>query len=151
MNIAFFGHKDFHDTDLEEKTIEYITTISKNSNVNFYLGNNGKFDDFARRCCVKYKQSHIYSNIFLVMPYHDKNLINKIENYLGDYDNFIYPDLKNTPLKFSILKRNEWLINNADVVICYINYSWGGAYQAVKKALSKNKIIYNIGELNIKK
>lgn len=63
--------------------------------------------------------------------------------YLQDnYDEIIYPPLEKIPKKFAILRRNEWMIDNADLVIAYIRRSWGGAAQTLKYAQKKHLPIY---------
>ena len=64
-------------------------------------------------------------------------------NY-GLYDASIYPPIENVPPKFAILKRNEWMMTNADLIIAYIKHDYGGAYKSLQVAKRRKKNIINI-------
>ena len=66
----------------------------------------------------------------------------------GWCDSSIYPPIESVPLKFAIAKRNEWMMENADLVIAYVNRNYGGAYQSLQIAKRRKKKIINIGELS---
>ena len=46
--------------------------------------------------------------------------------------------------KLAITKRNEWMAEQADLVICYIERESGGAYKAVQYAKKLGKDIVNL-------
>lgn len=63
------------------------------------------------------------------------------------YDNLLLADIpQNTPKRFYTIKTNEYMINNSDFLICYVQRSWGGAIKTYKYAKRKNLQIYNIAE-----
>ena len=43
-------------------------------------------------------------------------------------------------MKFAISRRNEWMVDQADVVVAYVTHGWGGA-AAVER---KNKRIIRV-------
>ncbi|MEG1529959.1 MAG: hypothetical protein RR405_06335, partial [Clostridia bacterium] len=53
------------------------------------------------------------------------------------YDEIIYPELEEVPYKFAISKRNEWMVDNADLVIAFVNHHFGGAYSTLQYAKRK--------------
>ena len=55
-----------------------------------------------------------------------------------------YPPIENVPLRYAISKRNEYMVEKADVIIAYVNHSWGGAATTLEYAKRKHK---NIQEL----
>lgn len=62
-----------------------------------------------------------------------------------DYTNTIYPEgLETVPRRFAISHRNKWIVENSNAVICYVNHTWGGAYQAVILAEKRNLSIINL-------
>lgn len=65
----------------------------------------------------------------------------------GLCDTSIYPPIENTPPKFAIIKRNEWMMTNADVVIAYVGREYGGAYRSLQIAKRKKKKIINICDI----
>lgn len=63
-----------------------------------------------------------------------------------DYD-LIYPDeVANAPAQVAILRRNDYIVKNADYIVCYITHNFGGAYKAVEKARKHKKKIINLAE-----
>ena len=39
--------------------------------------------------------------------------------------------------RYAISWRNKWMVNESDIVVCYINRSWGGAATEATKAMMK--------------
>ena len=62
------------------------------------------------------------------------------------YDSSVYPPIENVPMRFAINKRNEWMINQADLVIAYVDHTFGGAYKTLQYAKRKKKQIINLAE-----
>lgn len=63
-------------------------------------------------------------------------------------DSILYPPIENVPLRFSILKRNYWMIDNADFVIAYVKYSIGGAFKTLEYAKTQKVLYCNIANDN---
>ena len=60
--------------------------------------------------------------------------------YSEIFDESIYPDIEKTPPRFAIVKRNEWMINNSDFLIAYVEHNWGGAAKTLEYAKKKKHI-----------
>ena len=60
------------------------------------------------------------------------------------YDGTTYPSLEEVPKRFAITKRNEWMVEQADVVVAYVKHDWGGAAAMLRYAERKNMRIINI-------
>ena len=60
------------------------------------------------------------------------------------YDTVLYPPLERVPPRFSISKRNEWMMSQADLIIAYVDHNYGGAYKSLQVAKRKSKRIINI-------
>ena len=68
------------------------------------------------------------------------------DSALALFDSTLYPSIEKTPRRFAIVKRNEWMINNADFLIAYVVYNWGGAYKTLEYAKrKKHTSVINIG------
>ena len=78
-------------------------------------------------------------------PYLDKSY-SKLELAKYYYDDVIFPPIENIPRKFAISKRNEWMVNEADLVIAFVTYSWGGAAKTLEYSKRKKKRIINLAE-----
>lgn len=145
---SLFGHSDFWSSaDLECRIKSEIIDCVENRNLTeFLLGGYGGYDI----TCAKYirELKTIYPQIksYLVLAYLDK----KFDEYDKDYikktfDDIIYPPIENVPKRFAISKRNEWMIDNSDYVIFYVNHSWGGASKMLEYATRKKKDYINFG------
>jgi len=144
MIITFCGHSDFLFSDEEKEKLKQILIkeITKNPTCKFYLGGYGDFDGFCLRTLIDLKAD--FPEIELIItPYLDKNY-SKLEFAKYHYDDVIFPPLESVPRKFAILKRNEWMVEEADLVIAYVMYSWGGAAKTLEYAKRKKKTIINL-------
>jgi len=65
---------------------------------------------------------------------------------MDGYDETIYPPLESIPRKFAILRRNEWMVQESDIVVAYVNHGWGGAAKTLQYARRKKKRIILYGE-----
>ena len=82
--------------------------------------------------------------IIYVTPYMEVENQKKILEWQnnGVYDSTIYPPIEKVPPRLAILKRNEWMVKNSDVIIAYVKYNYGGACKALQIAkLNKKKVI----------
>ena len=59
---------------------------------------------------------------YLILAYMPKEM-DKNESVLALFDGTLYSIIEKTPRRFAIVKRNEWMINNADFLIAYIDHS----------------------------
>ena len=143
MIITFCGHSNFCKSVIYMPIVlEMLEQMSKDEQIDFYLGGYGRFDEFAYECAATFKQKHANTGIFLITPYLDRKRFFQNEKY----DAVIYPELEKVPLRFAISYRNKWMADKADLIIAYVNRSWGGAYQMYKYAESHKKTILNLGE-----
>ena len=60
------------------------------------------------------------------------------------YDDSIYPELELVHPKAAITKRNEYMVMWSDVVVSYVNFRFGGAYNTLQFAKRKKKRIIEI-------
>ena len=147
MIVTFCGHSSFVATkEAERKMLLYLSTIS--GDVDFYLGGYGDFDELCARVCRTIKDARPCCELAFVSPYLTQAQQTKIKYMLDHhlYDSSVYPPLENVPLRFAINKRNEWMINQADLVIAYVDHTFGGAYKTLQYAKRKKKRIINLAE-----
>ncbi len=141
MIVTFCGHSDFTSTkEYEEKLLKILEEKVGDNKVDFYLGGYGGFDNFAYNCCKKYKQSHTNALLVFISPY----LNNSIKFRDCFYDYTIYPEIEDKLPKFAIIYRNKWMVDKADLVISYIERSWGGAVTTFSYAKKKGKELINL-------
>lgn len=145
MIITFCGHSNclFSDEEKEKFKQLLIKKIRKNPTCKFYLGEYGDFDSLCLRTLRELKTDCPDIELLFITPYLDKNY-SKLELAKYHYDDVIFPPIENVPRKFAILKRNEWMVEEADLVIAYVKYSWGGASKTLEHAKRKKKPIINL-------
>lgn len=149
MIISFAGHSGISvDDKLKIVLKEQICAAIENEDfTTFYLGGYGEFDGLCAVVCAELKKNHDNIETVYVSPYlHEHSKIKDIQSS-GLYDSLLYPPIENTPLRFAIVKRNEWMIENSDLVITYVNKSFGGAYKSLQVAKRKHKRIINIYDI----
>lgn len=139
MNCTFFGHSDAPQ-EIKYMLQEKITQLIEKRDVNcFYVGNHGNFDRMV--LSVLKELSGVYPiEYYVVYAYLPKQG--------EDYLHTIFPEgVETVPKRFAINFRNKWLIENSDIVITFVQRSYGGAAQFKKLAENKGKEIINIVQL----
>ena len=151
MTIAFIGHAVvFSEARIEETVKEQIrkhTAFAER--VTCYLGGYGDFDEICACACRELKREYAGIELVYVTAYiglSEQARIKEMQNR-GLYDASIYPPIEKAPLKFAITRRNEWMMANADLIIAYVDHSYGGAYRSLQAAKRRKKKIINICEL----
>lgn len=149
MVCCFLGHKDAPESIIS--ALEYaIEDLIQNAGVNeFLVGNQGCFDGMVHQVLKKMKSRYPSIAYHVVLAYMPKE---KDEYPFYEYGETLLPyGIESAPPKFAISWRNKWMVREADVVVCYVNHSWGGAAQFVEYARKKGKTIINIGDAGAKK
>lgn len=147
--ITFCGHADFQGT--KEQELLLLDILEKeigNCSADMYLGGYGGFDEFAYLCCLKFKKQHDNISLIFVTPYITEYFQHNYLNlYSKKYDCILYPNIESKPLRFAITYRNRYMVEKADLVIAFINHTWGDAYKTYLYAKRKGKRILNIGKI----
>ena len=144
---SFIGHKDLFITDtLLENIRNTIIDLIENENIkDFYCGGYGNFDNTIASLLKELKSTYGIRS-YLVTAYINP-LVEKKLKYIerrNIYDEIIYPELENIPLKFAIKKRNEWIVDHSDIIVTYVDHNWGGAATTLNYAKKKNKQIIRL-------
>lgn len=139
MTIAFCSHKDISNLSTVRAAVnELLRGLVAEGADYFLLGGYGGFDSLAAHAEYDLKRDNPQIHSTLVIPYLNRNYDTKL------YDDTTYPPLEGVPLKYAISKRNEWMVDQADVVVAYVQHSWGGAAATLRYAESKHKRIIRI-------
>lgn len=138
MTVTFCGHSKVADSGkIKEWLYTTVEDLIKQGAVTFYLGGYGAFDELAASVVRELKKTHPHIESVLVLPYLDRAFNTTL------YDTTVYPPLENTPKRFCIVKRNRYMVENADVIVSYITHDFGGAYKTYEHAIKKGKQIIN--------
>ena len=141
MIVTFCGHSELSNGALVREWLSGVCERLIVSGANeFSLGGYGAFDDLCADvlCGLKLQYRHI--RLVLVLPY-----LNRAMPTAG-YDATVYPPLESVPLRYAILRRNEWMIQHSDVVVAYVIHDWGGAARTLEYARRKKKLIFQYGK-----
>ena len=149
MIVTFVGHGSlFVSTALRERIASTIKEVIKDkTNVMFYCGGYGDFDNLCASICRRLKEE-IKCEIVYVTPYITEVQQKRMQELIDSkiYDSTIYPPIENTLPRYAITKRNEWMISEADIIIAFVSRTYGGAYKAFQYALRKKKTVINLAE-----
>lgn len=111
----------------------------------FWLCEQGTFDCMARLALKELKKGISGISLCLLPAYRPSQAKMEWIDTQG-YD-VIYPDkVANAPPQVAILRRNDYIAQNADYIVCYITRNSGGAYRAVQTARKYKKKIINLAE-----
>ncbi len=146
MNITFTEHGEMIvSKELRERIRQILCAAIPREPVTCYCGGYGMFDSTCAGVIHELKQEYTMLTSVFVTPYHDEKRLTLIKA-CGLYDKIHCPDIGNTPPRFAIIKRNEYMIDCADHVIAYVKNTYGGAYRTLQYAKRKKKTILNLAE-----
>lgn len=142
---TLFGHRYidcFREVD-EELDRVLNELVLKHPYIDFYIGNDGDFDRMAtsaiRRLIQRCGKENITINLVFAYPKADIDMLEK------QFDSVIIPPtLHHVHPKAAIKKRNEWMVEQAQLLLCYVEKQSGGAYTAMKYAERLGKEIINL-------
>ncbi len=149
--VSFFGHRDFHrHFELADKLDTILRDLIKTKTyIDFLVGRNGEFDSFvsssirhARKVYDDSNSSHI-----LILPYPTAEYMNNEESFNNYYDEIeICYNASISHFKSAIGVRNREMVDRSDLVICCIENTHGGAFDAIEYARRTGKKIINLAE-----
>lgn len=143
MNCIFFGHHDAP-SEIKASIKRAIFLLYQKEHIqNYYVGNNGKFDYYVQ-CILKEMINDGIDICFNIV------LSNLNETALSGYQyDTVFPEgLENTPKRFAIAKRNDWLIRNGSFLIAYVKNPFSNSKKWFEKALKRGIQVINLAEEN---
>lgn len=149
FTVTFFGHRYIDNPYKIEKLLEEQIRhlINKYEYVDFIVGRNGDFDQYAASSVLRVRKNYRDDNsaLILLLPYLTAEYLHNEEYFHSYYTDveISYNASKAHP-KAAIQIRNKEMIDRADLVICYIEHNKGGAWQTVQYATRQGKKIINL-------
>lgn len=112
----------------------------------FVVGNRGYFDSYAATAISHLKQRYKDISLLLLLAYHPAER----PVYLSPgFDNSLYPPLENVPRPYAIVRANQYMVDTADTMICYVKHP-GNTRNLIEYAQRRQKkdgvIIENVAE-----
>ena len=135
---TFFGHRDCFELD-REKLCQAIEELIHQGVDTFYVGNQGQFDGAVHSCLKQLRLIYPHIRFSVVLAY-----LPTEKREFEDLSDTVYPEIEGSP-KFAIDRRNRWMLQQAEYVICYVCHITGGAYKFARLAKRQGKKVINLG------
>ena len=133
---TFFGHRDCPET-IKSALHSVIELLIAEGVTTFYVGNHGRFDTYVRGALGELKKKYPHMDYAVVLAY-----LRTAGEGSGDT---IYPEgMEIGPPRFAIERRNRWMLRQAEVVVSYVRYTWGGAYKLNSAAEKQGKRVIEL-------
>ncbi len=150
--VTFIGHRYIDRFSfVEDKIEEFVRDlISSKEYVDFLVGRDGDFDQIVSSSILRVKKNVFDANSSLiwVLPYETAEYRNNTESFESYYDDVeICQESAVAHFKGAIQIRNRYMVDRADLLICYVEKESGGAYQTMQYAIKKGKKVINIYNL----
>lgn len=141
---TFFGHSDCYGLN-RDKLVDEIEKLILQGVDLFYMGNHGRFDAMARGAVRQLQGRYPHIRYAVVLAY-----LPAAGRDSEDYSDTVYPEgLEIGPPRFAIDRRNRWMLQEADICLCYIDHTWGGAYKYYCRAKRQGKTVINLHQGSI--
>ena len=150
IKITFCGHKNCFDKSEKLNELLYDTLrglLRESPEAVFYLGDYGQFDRICNGVLKELQKEYLCLRRVFVTPYLEPSY-SHLRYAAEDYDEILFPFTDSVMPKYAITRRNEWMVDRADVVIAYVEHEWGGAAKTLEYAVKKKKRIVNLGDYN---
>ncbi len=139
MIVAFCGHRSVHDSgEVLDWLDRVVAKLMREGAREFWFGDKGDFDSLANISVTALK--------FEKYPRVRRTLVKAYLNQPYDpvnFDDTMYPPLENVPYRFALLRRNQYMVVNADVMVTYAIYNHGNAMDIKELAERKGKRVIN--------
>ena len=143
MTVTFFGHGDAPESVRGTLYQALLELICKEGADHFLVGTQGNFDRLALLTLkfLKKQYPHLtYTVVFAYMPKKKQEFYHEIETILPF-------EVVGVPPRFAIERRNNYMLDQSDVLVTYVVRSYGGAAKFKEKAISKGKRVIELSEL----
>lgn len=149
MIVSILGHGDLGEKGCNKQLLSKALedSITKGADA-FYCGGCGDFDGACVMCIDELKATYPEVKIYMIIPFTNPFIKLKLQyiKKFGKFDGFIYPEISFGSYKDAVEKRNEWMVNNSDAIIAFVNRGYGSAHTALKYSIKKDKPIVNLAD-----
>lgn len=137
---TFFGHSDAPN-DILDSLYHALEDLIVNKNVGFFfVGNQGAFDKTVLCVLRMLKVDYPRISYSVVVP-----CLTPKENEYYSEDETIFPGiLDSCHAKFSIDRRNKWMLKESEYVVCYVKYGFSRCAKYMEIAKRRKKTVINL-------
>ena len=110
----------------------------------FIVGNRGNFDSLAATAIKNLKKKYGDISLLLLLAYHPAE---RPVHLTEGFDNSYYPPLESVPRQYAIVRANQFMVDTADSIICYVNRIGNARkllQQAERRQKKENILIENV-------
>lgn len=108
----------------------------------FIVGNRGNFDACAFAAIKALKLQYSDISLMLLLAYHPAE---RTVHLPDGFDGSFYPPLEGVPRKYAIIRANQYMVDTADSILCYVTH-FGNTRNLLEYAKRKKTTIENIAE-----
>lgn len=151
FTVSFFGHRQI---DEARKVVEQLDElvrrfIREKEYVDFLVGRNGEFDQYAASAVRLAKKDidDANSSLILVLPYMTAEYANNKASFEKYYDEVEI--CSSGHFKSAYQTRNRSMVDRSDLVVFCIDRSDGGAFQTARYTKRSDKEYINLGSLDL--
>ena len=137
---CFFGHREVTHNIRDRLTAIIEKLITEDSVTEFYVGNQGQFDNMVYSVLKELKAKYPQIRYTVVLAYMPDEHFQEVYG-----EDTLFPDgMENVPKKFAISKRNDWMIQQSCFAVCYVHKITGGAAKFREKCIKKKLKVIDI-------
>ena len=147
--ISFFGHRSLWEKDLR-KRLKAVVESKVCDELHCLIGTHGDFDELALSVCRELRRTYPHIKISVVFTSLSifQNVKGETYSMADDYEDVETTtyEIEEEYLKKRIIVSNKKMIDESDLVICYVNMNKcnSGARIAVNYAMKQGKEVINI-------
>lgn len=138
MKTCFFiGHHDAP-LSLQERLNETVEELARKHDVSqFVVGHRGNFDRMATAAvqAVKRKKPELYA--YRLLSYFPDKMTPPVPELFDD--NYYPLELVEVPRRYAVVKANQFMLNQCDYLVAYVNREGGNAGALLKRAKRMEK------------
>lgn len=101
----------------------------------FLVGSRGSFDRYAATAIKHLKKKYSDISLLLLLAYHPAE--EPVELTEG-FDHSYYPPLEKVPRQYAIVRANQYMVDTADSIICYVKHV-GNTRKLLERAQRRRK------------
>ena len=137
---CFFGHREVMHNIKDKLTAIIEKLITEDGVTEFYVGHQGQFDSMVYSVLKELKAKYPHIRYTVVIAYMPDEHIKEVYG-----EDTLFPDgMESVSKKFAISKRNDWMIRQSGVAVCYVYKITGGAAKFREKAGKKGVPIIDV-------
>ena len=140
-SCTFLGHRSCPQTARDALLTELERLILQENVRVFYVGTQGGFDKLVYEVVCSLEK-HYDIKVIVVLAYLNK----KNEHIYYDLSKTIFPEcLEKAPPRFAINRRNIYMLEKSDYLVCYLNDPFSNTYKFVEKDIKMSLKVINLG------